>query len=31
MLNEDKIKLMTSMAMFEKKNGKAMNAGKELF
>ena len=31
MLNEDKIKLMTSMAMFEKKNGKAMNAGKNYF
>ena len=31
MLNEEKIRLMTNMAMFEKKNGKAMNSGKNYF
>ena len=31
MLNEDKIKLMTGMAMFEKKNGKAMESGRNYF
>ena len=31
MLNEDKIKLMTSMAMFEKKKRKGHERRKELF
>ena len=30
MLNEEKIRLMTNMAMFEKKNGKAMNSAKTI-